>query len=223
MCRELLGHLRSLQFSRSPASESQPHIALEEALSSLPSSYPRSLATYLSTLSPSTCLGSTCPTCLWLIQVSVNPGRIDLLLGVDVFVDVLLHGRRTGPPGTPVALETEFGWVLSGSTECSTPTDQVNVHATTFHTATTHMSGDDILRRFWEIEESPLSIPALSMEERAIVQHFEANHRRTSEGRFVVPLPKKSDTGVIGESRSQAVRRFVALERSLIRKGCLTL
>ena len=38
-----------------------------------------------------------------------QPGRIDLLLGADVFVDVLLHGRRTGPPGSPVALRTKFG------------------------------------------------------------------------------------------------------------------
>ena len=27
-----------------------------------------------------------------------RPGRIDVLLGVDVLVDVLLHGRRSGPP-----------------------------------------------------------------------------------------------------------------------------
>ena len=38
-----------------------------------------------------------------------KPGRIDLLLGVEVFVDVLLNGRQTGPPGSPVALETKFG------------------------------------------------------------------------------------------------------------------
>lgn len=52
-----------------------------------------------------------------------QPGRIDILLGVDIFVDVLLHGQRTGPPGSPVALETEFGWVLSGSTKQNTPMD----------------------------------------------------------------------------------------------------
>ena len=43
-----------------------------------------------------------------------RPGRIDILLGVDVFVDTLLDGRRIGPPGSPIALETEFGWVLAG-------------------------------------------------------------------------------------------------------------
>jgi len=57
------------------------------------------------------------------------------------------------------------------------------------------------------------------MEERAVVQHFNANHRCNSEGRFVVPLPKKQDAGAIRESRSQAVWRFKALERSLSHKG----
>ena len=48
-----------------------------------------------------------------------NPGHIDLLLGVDVFVNVLLSGRRFGRPGTPTAFETHFGWVLAGSVEGS--------------------------------------------------------------------------------------------------------
>lgn len=37
------------------------------------------------------------------------PGRVDLLLGVDVCTDVLLKGRRNGPSGAPVAMETVFG------------------------------------------------------------------------------------------------------------------
>ena len=80
-----------------------------------------------------------------------QPGRIDLPLGIDMFVAVLLHGRWSGPPRTPVAFETCLGWVLAGSTELSSCTKQI---------ATCHAScltGDDILRRFWEIEDSPLS------------------------------------------------------------------
>ena len=147
-----------------------------------------------------------------------QPGRIDILLGVDIYIEILLHGRRTGPPGAPTAFETEFGWVLSGSSRQDTPTEQTNLHATTFHASIAHLSGDAILRQFWKMEEAPLGIP-LSIEERAVVQHFNANNRRNSEGRFVVPLPKKPDPGAIGESRSQAVRRFKALERSLSHKG----
>ena len=96
--------------------------------------------------------------------------------------------------------------------------EQNNLHATTFRASIAHLSSDAILCQSREVEEAPLSV-ALSMEEHAVVQHFNANHRRNFEGRFVEPLPKKPDAGAIGESRSQAVRRFKALERLLSHKG----
>lgn len=40
-------------------------------------------------------------------------------------------------------------------------------------------------------------------------------HRRTTDGRFIVPLPKKPHAPSLGESRSHAVWRFLSLERSL--------
>ena len=46
-----------------------------------------------------------------------HPSRIDLLLGVDIFVASLLHGRRVGSPGSPTALETNFCWILVGLVE----------------------------------------------------------------------------------------------------------
>ena len=142
-----------------------------------------------------------------------QPGRIDVLLGIDVFIDVLLHGRRRGPPGTPTAFETEFGWVLSGCSETSNSSNCTTVHVATFHTSVA--SGDDILHRFWEVEESPKNATVLSLEERSVVRHFDSHHSRNEQGRFIVPLPKKPDAKPIGESRSQAVRRFMSLERSL--------
>lgn len=146
-----------------------------------------------------------------------QPGQVDMLFGVDIFVDVLGQGRRVGPPGTPVAVETEFGWVLSGSTDKSVFPQQDSPQVTALHTSA--VCDDDVLRRFWEVEESPMNTPALSPEERAVVHHFEMNHSRTKEGRFIVPLPQRADTKPLGESRSQAVRRFLALECSLKRKN----
>ena len=58
------------------------------------------------------------------------------------------------------------------------------------------------------------------MEEHTVVRHFESNHSRTEEGRFIVPLPKNPSVKPIGESRSQAIRRFFSLERSLNTRGC---
>ena len=38
-----------------------------------------------------------------------TPGRIDMLLGITMFIEVLLHGRWVGPPNAPVAIETKLG------------------------------------------------------------------------------------------------------------------
>jgi len=146
-----------------------------------------------------------------------QPGRIDILLGADVYVDVLRHGRRTGPPGSPTAFETDLGWVICGNTGSTSPSAQANVHITTFHTSV--MSSDDVLQKFWELEESPSVQACLSAEERMVVRHFESNHTRSPEGRFIVPLPRNPSATPLGESRSQAVRRFLSLERSLNQKG----
>ncbi len=52
-----------------------------------------------------------------------------------------------------------------------------------------------------------------------VLNHFQAKHTRTPKGRFVVPLPKRSVAKKIGESRTQAVRRFTSFERSLHARG----
>ena len=64
-----------------------------------------------------------------------TPGRIDILLGVDVFTSSLLHGRRIGPPGTPAAFETVFGWVLAGSTNQDVSESLVMSHHTLIATS----------------------------------------------------------------------------------------
>ena len=107
-------------------------------------------------------------------------------------------------------------WVLCGGAGPSSdlPT---NVCITSFHSSVS--SKEDTLQRFWEIEEAPLDQSALSNEERMVVRHFDSNHSCSREGRFVVPLPRDPSTKSIGESRSQAVRRFLSLEHSLTTKG----
>ena len=47
------------------------------------------------------------------------------------------------------------------------------------------------------------------------MQNFNDHHTHTPEGKFVVPLPKKSDGKQLGESHTQAARRFLVLECSL--------
>ena len=144
-----------------------------------------------------------------------SPSKIDLLLGVDIFISVMLNGRRFGPPGSPTALETEFGWVLAGGigVGCSTADCMISNHVS-------FLTGDELLRKFWEIEDGPRHDPMMFTPEEKIVQRqFLVTHKRSEDGRFIVQLPRKPDAKALGESRAQAVRRFLSLERSLRSKG----
>ena len=95
--------------------------------------------------------------------------------------------------------------------------EQVNLYVTTFHSFMS--SCDDILKKFWEIEESPLAKPALTLKECTVVKHFDTHHYRADDRSFVVPLPKRSGCKSYGESRSQAIRHFLSLERSLTQRN----
>ncbi len=52
-----------------------------------------------------------------------RPGRIDTLLGANIFVEILGQGRRKGPVG----FETDLGWVLCGNTGATSTYEQANV------------------------------------------------------------------------------------------------
>ena len=119
------------------------------------------------------------------------PDKIDVLLGVDVFVEVLLQGRRIGPAGSPVALETKFGWVLAGSLDAPLPTHTITSHHVT-------ITGDEVLQKFWEIEEQPNKSSNLTIEEKMVVQHFAQNHYQNEGRTFVVPLPRNPNSKSIG-------------------------
>ena len=123
------------------------------------------------------------------------------------------QGRRTGVPGSPSAFEADFGWVLAGETSNCVSYNTITSH----HTSV--VTGDEILQCFWVIEERPSDVSSLSAEERMVVRHFEKTHSRTKSGHFLVPLPKKPHAKPLGESRSQAVRRFLSVEQSLQSKG----
>ena len=81
--------------------------------------------------------------------------------------------------------------------------------------ATAQPSTQEILQRFWSLEEAPNTMQTLSPVERIVVEDFTVNHKRDHDGRFVVRLPFKSDVIPLGESRPQALKRFLSLERRL--------
>ena len=64
-----------------------------------------------------------------------------------------MDDESDGPPGTPAAFETMYGWVIAGS---GVSCHQV-AHVTSHHSSI--VSGDELLQKFWETEESPTGKP----------------------------------------------------------------
>ena len=59
-----------------------------------------------------------------------HPGRIDLL-EVEIFTEVQHQGWQTRSQGSPIAIETKFGWVLAGKINSPTHTIMSNLATVT--------------------------------------------------------------------------------------------
>ena len=76
--------------------------------------------------------------------------------------------------------------------------------------AASQPSTEEILQRFWSLEEAPNTMQTFSPVERLVVDDFTVHHKRDTDGRFIVRLPFKSDVAPLGESRPQALKRFLS-------------
>ncbi len=135
-----------------------------------------------------------------------KPGPIDMLLGADVMAWIMRDGRRSGPRNTPTAVNSMFGWVLSGRvvTSCVQLIESHHIQCDT----------DSILRRFWKIEELPPQCH-MTAEEKLCESNFSQTHTRDLNGRFVLKFPLKTPLQAFGSSRERAIARPKQVERRL--------
>jgi hypothetical protein len=119
---------------------------------------------------------------------------IDILLGVDVYHEILKPGLILGPKRTPAVQDTIFGWVLFGNTSPK-PVNEPTIarEATTMFVTTSQLSCEEILQKFWTLEEAPEIKQTFSPVEKLVVEDFTVHHKRDKDGRFIVRLPFKSD------------------------------
>ena len=83
----------------------------------------------------------------------------------------------------------------------------------------TSSSCHDLLKAFWESEESKPANILFIPEEAEAVQHCKPTHELLPEGYFRVQLPEREDVTQLGESREQAIQRFLYNEGSLMKKS----
>ncbi|XP_072398174.1 uncharacterized protein [Diabrotica undecimpunctata] len=160
-----------------------------------------------------------------------TPSDVDMLLGADIYFDLVTYGLIKLGPNLPILQNTHLGYIVGGNIPYSRYTmlgsnaipSKNNAHShysnISLHVQTADL--DSLLKNFWEIEETkPLtSIHAktLTPSEQRAEDIFKSSLTILPSGRFQVDLPLKTPNEYqkLGESFHLAKRRFFNLEKRL--------
>ncbi|XP_076638821.1 uncharacterized protein LOC143350683 [Colletes latitarsis] len=138
--------------------------------------------------------------------------NIEVLIGADLYAQVIRSGFRRIAPEGPIAQETAFGWILSGPINAAS---KARCHVRTLHCNVLE-SLDYAIRRFWEIEEIP-STSVLTKAEEECETHFQKTVARDATGRFIVRLPfnHPKPEEALGDSLHIALSALTRMRRKL--------
>lgn len=151
-----------------------------------------------------------------------SPQHIDILIGAGAFFNILSVGQIRLGNNLPTIQKTMFGWIVSGQYDHAPTARSATLFSTNSvveNTADRNMV--DLVQRFWAIETLDDSKPHFTAEELSCESHFLKTVRRNMDGRFIVRLPFKEDISTLGDSFAIAQKRFLNLERRLLRDPSL--
>jgi hypothetical protein len=138
-----------------------------------------------------------------------EPGPIDILIGAELFYELLLPKRRT-KHGHPVLQETVLGWTVAGMTPVN---NSPHVKPQSFFIQDTTCLETN-LNRFWEVD-TEVEPTSMTTEQLECEKHFTSHTIQQPDGRFMVRLPLKTQPTELGTSRRMAENRLLAIERRL--------
>ncbi|XP_069355300.1 uncharacterized protein [Maniola hyperantus] len=130
-----------------------------------------------------------------------QPGRVDMLLGVDVCARIMKGEFIKGPPGTPSAQNTSLGWILFGTIQKTQGDEIISMHL--------NLELDNMQRNMWEQDTS--EVRKSTQEERKCEEIYKDTTTRTDEGRYIVEQTRK----IVQLQCTEGKTRDIALERRL--------
>ncbi|XP_075990201.1 uncharacterized protein LOC142985844 [Anticarsia gemmatalis] len=137
---------------------------------------------------------------LKLADPDFNMSRnVDLLLGADIYSQVILEGVLKGNSQTPTAQQTHLGWILCGKLE----------------TFNCHMALVDLdeLKKFWETEDIIENDGDTSKDDWCET-YYKTSTTRNPDGKYVVKMPLVPGyEEKLGKSKPIAISQFLQLER----------
>ena len=124
-----------------------------------------------------------------------QPGRVDLLLGVDIFAKILKPGNSPSEDGELHAINSVFGWLVTGTHY--TPVYRAGVHIC-LKASIPDMQTHQLMRAFWEVEETPSDRSQHSTEDQSALDQYRETVDRNLDGRYVVRLPRRTLAAALG-------------------------
>ncbi|XP_049882610.1 uncharacterized protein LOC126378365 isoform X1 [Pectinophora gossypiella] len=149
--------------------------------------------------------------------------KISILLGCDIFFQVLLRDQIPVVPGKLFLQNTRFGFVVAGRVPAYAPTSsclasnfcttQSNLSGTSNEFIQPHCHLDKIVSQFWQTEKVPEVYTEGETEQQLTEQIFKESVV-LHDDKFEVALPLKQDINKLhlGNSLSCALKRFHNLE-----------
>ena len=137
------------------------------------------------------------------------PGKIDLLLGAELFEDICQSDVYKAGNSFPSLRKTVFGWTVIGKID-----ENSCCMVRTFNSRISTLELSHQLKQFWEIEEVKEN---LETGEHPCETIFKRSFSRLPNGRFVVELPFDPNqcNKSLGESRTVAKRRLLYMEKKM--------
>lgn len=110
----------------------------------------------ITSTTPATSIDADCWKHLHPLQLAdpgfAKPGPIDLLIGADIWGNIIRDGISTGQRNEPCAICTHLGWVVFEPV-ITNPTFDRPLHTFTVNKCVSEQRLDELLHKFWELEE----------------------------------------------------------------------
>lgn len=159
------------------------------------------------------------PSHLNLADPSFNKSSpIDMLLGSQVFWEIICVGQVQLGAGLPILHKTLMGWIIAGNLNLKQT--QLNSSINCLNIQPSNLQLDEQLTKFWQLEEVNCQ-SSFSITDKYCESHFLENTRRDQYGRFTVSIPLKNTINNLGNSRQAALNRFISLEKRLSKNNNL--
>ncbi|GBM95305.1 hypothetical protein AVEN_59501-1 [Araneus ventricosus] len=132
-----------------------------------------------------------------------TPGQIDILVGSELFFEILKPEQHRLQDGNVILQNTKFGYLVTGMLP------QLQNQANCYFISEPNL--DVTVKKFFELESLPGVSREITKSEEEIYceEHFVKTYKRDQTGRFLVQLPlKKNAESVLGSSKENAIKRL---------------